>query len=193
MLRRLLLWMCWLLGLIGSVQAQPQQPWPELQQVPAGNDAVWYRQSATQFRYWGFQAYDIQLWVQPGFAAEAAVRHPLALSIVYARQIALDDLLDRTLHEMRRQAVATAAQEQAWREQLARAWRDVSPGDRITAVYTPPGKLTFHFNGQRTADIQDKELAPRFMGIWLSPQTSQATLRRVLLGLSKPQAVVHGW
>lgn len=186
--------LCWcMLGLMGSAQASPQQAWPELQQVPAGEDAAWQRQSATQFRYWGFQAYDIQLWVQPGFEAEAPARHPLALSIVYARQIALDDLLDRTLHEMRRQAPASAAQEQAWRVQLARAWRDVSPGDRITAVYSPTGKLTFHFNGTRTADIQDKVLAPRFMGIWLSPQTSQASLRRVLLGLSKPQAVVHGW
>lgn len=192
-MRYLLLGVFMLAFLLGPVRAMPQQAWPELQLAQTQAGADWLQQSATRFRYWGFQAYDIQLWVQPGFEAEAPARHPMALSIVYARDIALDDLLDRTLQEMRRQAPATAVQEQAWREQLARAWREVSAGDRITAVYQPPGKLTFHFNGSRTAEIQDKVLAPRFMGIWLSPQTSQATLRRVLLGLSKPQAVVHGW
>jgi Chalcone isomerase-like len=150
-------------------------------------------QGGTRFRYWGFLAYDIQLWALPAFDAQQFTRRPLALSITYARSIALQDLVERSLKEIERQGPIAPTERQAWAQVLTRAWRDVRPGDRITGVYQPPQRLQFYLNGQPTGTVDEASLAPRFIAIWLGPQTSQPGLREALLGMGPQGGVVHGW
>lgn len=162
---------------------------PELQ----ADASSWQMRSQVRFRYWGVHAYDIELWTHAAFDPSRWQSQPVALSITYARQIALDDLMGRTFTEMDRQAKATAAQTENWQQVFREAWRDVQPNDRITAVFTPPSRLAFYFNGKATAKLDDAVLAPRFMGIWLSNKTSQAGLRKTLLTQQAALEVVHGW
>ncbi len=150
-------------------------------------------QGDARFRYWGFHAYDIQLWTWPGFDASNYEAHPLALSITYARQIDMQDLVERSLLEMGRQAPVLPQQAQQWRQSLIKAFRNVRPGDRLTGIFRPPHQASFYFNGQLTTTLQANPLVQRFFGIWLSEQTSQPGLRNALLGTSTSNGVVNGW
>jgi Chalcone isomerase-like len=156
-------------------------------------EPAWQLHSQVRFRYWGVHAYDIALWMPPPVDPMRWQSQPVALSITYARQIAVNDLIDRTFTEMARQAKPTDAQAAKWRQAFAEAWQDVKANDRITAVYTPPSRLAFYFNGKASAKLDDAVLAPRFMGIWLSGKTSQTGLRQSLLQHQPALEVVHGW
>ena len=57
-------------------------------------------------------------------------------------------------------------------------------GDRITGVYKPGEGMRFFFNARPAGEIRDAEFARLFVGIWLSPRTSEPSLRRALLGLA---------
>lgn len=172
---------------IGAASATAPPP-----EIRALGDAV-QLQGGARFRYWGFHAYDVQLWTLPGFDASNYEAHPLALSITYARQIDVEDLVERSLLEMGRQAPVLPQQAQQWRQSLIRAFRNVRPGDRLTGIFRPPHQASFYFNGQLTATLQANPLAQRFFGIWLSEQTSQPSLRNALLGTSTSNGVVNGW
>lgn len=162
---------------------------PELQAAAPS----WQMHSQVRFRYWGVHAYDTALWTPAQFDPARWQSQAVALSITYARAIDVNDLIDRTFTEMTRQAKATTEQTNNWRQTLREAWRDVQPNDRITAVFKPPSRLAFYFNGQASKTIEDAVFAPRFMGIWLSSQTSQSGLRKALLTQQPALEVVHGW
>jgi hypothetical protein len=161
-------------------------------EIRALGDAV-QLQGSVRFRYWGFHAYDIQLWTLPGFNEANYEAHPLALSITYARQIDMQDLVERSLLEIGRQAPVLPQQAQQWRQALLKAFRDVQPGDRLTGIFRPPHQASFYFNGQLTTSLQINPLVPRFFGIWLSEQTSQPSLRKALLRNAASNGVVNGW
>jgi hypothetical protein len=59
----------------------------------------------------------------------------------------------------------------------------VKAGDRITAIHTPGQPVRFFHNGRMTASSEDSTFADPFFGIWLSPKTSEPSLRRALLRL----------
>lgn len=176
-----------------SAKVLPElQKWQEVQKDQQGEPA-WQRHSQVRFRYWGVHAYDIELWAPSSADLSRWQSQPVALSITYARQIAVNDLIDRTFTEMARQAKSTEVQAAKWRQALTDAWQDVKENDRITAVFTPPSRLAFYFNGKATATLDDAMLAPRFMGIWLSNKTSQSGLRQALLQHQPSLELVHGW
>jgi hypothetical protein len=182
------------LMLVGLLHANPMAMPSDAMPLEVGvlGDAV-RLQGGVRFRYWGFHAYDIQLWTLPSFELGRYEAYPLALSITYAQSIGVQDLVDRSLTEMTRQAPLTEQQRQPWQQALTRAWRDVRPGDRLTGVFRPPHRAQFYFNGKFIATVDEALLVPRFFGIWLSEQTSQPRLREALLGLRSHDGVVHGW
>lgn len=138
--------------------------------------------------FWGFHVYDAALWVAPGFRADQWERHALVLELEYARDFTREAIAERSIDEMRRQSPLTEAQARQWQTALAGAFPDVRRGDRIAGVYRPDGTLRFLTNGQLTGEIRDARLAPLFMGIWLSPRTSEPALRRSLLAQAQAQA-----
>jgi Chalcone isomerase-like len=154
--------------------------WPELNQLGQGA-RLWGNH---RFRHWGFHVYDAQLWVRKGFDSTRAMAHPLALSLVYARDIKAQDLIDRSLQEIERQASFSAAQSRQWSELMSQAFVDVRAGDRLTGIYSPTDRATLFHNGRATAEWRDAQFVPLFFGIWLSAQTSQPRMRNALLKLS---------
>ena len=143
-------------------------------------------QGEIRFRYWGFHVYDAQLWVRPDFDAQRPLEHPLALSLIYARELKARDIAERSVEEIERQTAVTPEQARAWMAHMERAFVDIRPGDRLTGVFRPQdGAASFFFNGRPTAEVRDAVFAPLFFGIWLSPRTSEPGMRRALLRLDR--------
>ena len=73
-----------------------------------------------------------------------------------------------------------------YKRQLQSAIPDVRKGDRILGLYDPQGSVRLFYNGQPSGELRDPDLARNFMGIWLSPKTSEPATRLRLLGEAAP-------
>ncbi len=140
-----------------------------------------------RLRWLGFHVYDARLWATgPLTAAEWALR-PAALEIEYARSLAGRAIAERSIDEMRRQRELAPELAARWLGALAPLLPDVNAGDRLTGVHRPGEGLRLFANGAVRGELRDPEFARLFFGIWLSPQTSEPSLREALLGL-RPSA-----
>ena len=141
-----------------------------------------------QLRFLGLRVYDAHLWVGPGFQAADFAAHPFALELRYHRAFSGAAIAQRSLQEMQRQAPIAAPQAERWQRQLAAVMPDVQPGDRLTGLYQPGVGMRLWRGNQALGAIDDAELARLFFGIWLSPSTSEPTLRQALLGRAAERA-----
>lgn len=128
-----------------------------------------------------FVAYKASLWTD---AKSWSYNAPFALSITYNMGFTKDDLVDRTISEMAGQSESPTPAEN-YRAVLNKAFTDVKDGERFTALFTAKKSVRFYHNGTFMSEIADPSFAKRFFDIWLSPKTSEPSLRRGLLGLSE--------
>ena len=84
--------------------------------------------------------------------------------------------------EMRRQGPIDPALAERWLAGMKTTFPDVREGDRLTGIHRPGVAVRFFHNGSARGEWADADKARRFFGIWLSPQTSEPTLREALLG-----------
>lgn len=176
--------LAWSAGTVGRTAEVPQAVDARgADLAPLGGAPHLHGQS--HFRYWGFHVYDAQLWVRSGFDWRRPLEHAFALRLIYARELRAQDIAERSLQEMSRQATVSADQSRRWLAWMRSAFVDVKPGDRLTGVYTPADKAAFYFNGQFTSELVDAVFAPLFFGIWLAPTTSEPALRNDLLKLPR--------
>ena len=148
-------------------------------------------QGQTTLRFLGLPIYDARLWAAPGFALERFGQQPLVLELQYRRALSGARIAERSIAEMRRQSGFDAAAAPAWGEQLTALFPDVAAGDRLTGAYTPEGGARFWHNGRSLGTLDDVRLARLFFGIWLSPQTSEPTLRCELAACTAPGAATR--
>lgn len=134
----------------------------------------------------GFEIYNARLWVAPGFRRDAYAQHPLTLELSYLRNFSGVDIAERSIKEMRRIEGFADDQAPQWLAELKRTLPDVKKGERLTGVYQPGEGLRFLFNDKPLANIKDPLLARVFMGIWLSPRTSEPQMRDALLAEASP-------
>lgn len=131
----------------------------------------------------GFEVYTARLWVTPGFQREQYTQHALALELTYLRNFKGRAIAERSLKEMRRVEPFTDTQAQTWLAALTQTIPDVTTGDRLTGLYQPGQGLRLLFNGAPLPELSDPVLARVFIGIWLSPHTSEPAMRdRLLMG-----------
>jgi hypothetical protein len=135
-------------------------------------------------RFLGLRVYDARLWVTEGFKPEDYLRHPVALELEYARELVGKRIAERSLVEMRKVGEVPEDKGAAWLAAMEQAFPDVKAGDRITGFYRPGEGMRFFVNGKAGREVRDVAFAQLFIGIWLSPRTSEPALRRTLLGLS---------
>ncbi|MDD2881298.1 MAG: chalcone isomerase family protein [Rhodoferax sp.] len=164
--------------------------WP-LNPAFAQADAVWPEVSSTladarlagtaRLRVWGFEVYDAQLWVGPGFRASQFAQFPLALSLRYLRALKGVAIAERSLREMRGIAPIPEAQASQWLSAMTQTFADVQAGDRLTGLHQPAVGARFWLNGQPHGSIADARFSASFFGIWLAQATSEPALRRQLL------------
>jgi Chalcone isomerase-like len=152
--------------------AEVGKEWPQARLVGSG-----------RLRFLGLAIYDARLWAPAGaLPADDWLAQAFALELNYLRKLVGRQIAERSLQEMQRQAEISPPQAERWLAELSSAFPDVQAGDRLTGLYRPGEAATVYFNGRRTAEWRDAELARRFFAIWLDRGTSQPGLREALLG-----------
>jgi hypothetical protein len=132
--------------------------------------------------YFGLNVYGAKLWVTDSFKAEEFTRHPLALELEYARSLVGQRIAERSLDEMKKVGEVPDGKAAGWLTAMAKIFPDVNKGDRLTGVYHPVDGMRFFLNGKPRGDVRDPLFAQLFIGIWLSPRSSEPQLRQALLG-----------
>lgn len=136
-------------------------------------------------RFLGFEVYRARLWVSPGFDAANYSAQPLALELTYHRDFSAQAIAKRSLEEMRRAGSFTPEQAARWQQALQAALPDVTSGDRLLGIHQPGVGATFKMGGRVVGEVADAEFSRLFFGIWLSPQTSEPSLRQQLLAATR--------
>ena len=132
-------------------------------------------------RFLGMRIYDVRLWSPVAVTGDGASQ-PLALELVYARNIKSDLIVSSSLREMQRVGPFSDEQSARWAKAMAPLFPNITSGDRITGVQRPGQAARFFFNGALRGEVADAEFTRLFFGIWLSPRTSDPQLRQQLLG-----------
>jgi hypothetical protein len=126
------------------------------------------------------KAYNARLWTD---AATWSMDAPFAMEITYGMGFDTDDLVERTIKEMKHVDPGLDDAEVArLTPQLNKVYPPVKSGDRLTALYVPGKPVAFSHNGAPTGAI-DSSYAKDFFGLWLLPNTSDPSLRDKLLKL----------
>jgi hypothetical protein len=139
-----------------------------------------------RFTYWGFEVYDASLWSNTAFVPEDWAKQRLVLELRYLRDFKGTDIAQRSIDEMHGQRALSAAQKQAWLATLVRLIPNVRNGERLSGVYAPDKGMQLFHQDRLVGEVADLELAQRFFGIWLAPETSQRQLRQQLLAGAQP-------
>ena len=157
-----------------------------------GAATAWQLQGAGALRFFGFKAYDANLW-----SAGSVKGNPLgdkslfALEIVYNTGIKAEEIVNVSLVEMARLKKLTDLQIKTWTADMQRTFPNVVQGDRLTGVYVPKVGTRFFFNSRLIAEINDPAFGDAFFAIWLDEGTKRAELHRGLLGLAPAISVVN--
>ncbi|MFZ4626410.1 MAG: chalcone isomerase family protein [Rhodoferax sp.] len=169
---------------LGVAQAQTQASpiWPEVNSALAEARLA----GSIRLRVWGFEVYDAQLWVLPGFRAGQFAQYPLALSLRYLRSLKGAAIAEHSLKEMRGVGPIAPAQADPWLRAMTQTFPDVQAGDRLTGLHQPGVGARFWLNGQPHGDIADANFSSAFFGIWLAEGTSEPAMRRELLANAAP-------
>ena len=168
----------WFMGLCFVLWAMPAmaitaKP-PEIATVIASEKPY----GEARLRKLGFHVYDASLW-HDGDTWQ--IDSLYALTLTYAMNFTPQELAERSIEEMRRTTAISDAVETSRYTRLIKLFPTVKPGDRITALYQPPGNVSFFHNGTPTGSIAEPDFARAFMGIWLSDKTSEPVMRSRLI------------
>jgi hypothetical protein len=138
-------------------------------------------QGGGELRFLGLPIYDGWFWTT---AAGWSLDQPFALDLHYHRSLDGASIAERSSTEIEKLGRGTAEQRARWAAAMKRIFPNVTKGDRITGVHTPPGRVQFFANGTLIGSVVDRDFAQAFFGIWLDPKSSRADFRRQLLGES---------
>lgn len=113
---------------------------------------------------------------------------PLALSIVYQRDISKQQLIAATKEQWVNLGYDSQIQ-QSWLTELEAIYTSVKRGEKL--VYITDGVTgEFHFyknnqSAKKLGEITNESLNSAFLSIWLSPSTEYPAHREKLIGLKK--------
>ena len=175
------------LGHMPWAQANPRQDSPtQQQQRMQGFLRAPRLVGQHRFTYWGFEVYDASLWASSEFSPEDGARQALILELRYLRDFKGADIAQRSMDEMQGQRALNPVQLKSWLDTLQKLIPNVRSGERLTGVYRPDTGMQLLHQDRLVGEVRDAELAQRFMGIWLAPETSQRQLRQQLLAGARP-------
>jgi hypothetical protein len=112
-----------------------------------------------------------------------------ALSLIYQRSFSTELLVKRSMQEMTAQHALSEAQREGWEKELKRVLPNVNAQDELVAIFDHHdlarvfvlGKAKGGSAYEVLGELSEPQLALSFMGIWLSPQTSQPKMRQALM------------
>jgi hypothetical protein len=126
-----------------------------------------------RFLFWDF--YRAELWSD----AEELPGDVFGLSLTYRTDFSRDELVKSSVEEMARISDRPESIFAAVGAEMRQAFRDVAPGDRITAWRSGPDRLRLFVNGDETGALTRE--VDLFLAIWLGENTRHQEGRRELL------------
>ena len=140
------------------------------------------------FRYFGLNIYDAQLWVGTGgYLVTAPRMERFALDLRYARALVGKKIAASSIEEIQKLGLGTPAQRMDWQARMEKIFPDVQEGTHITGIYLPNQGARFYRDGKPLGEIMDPEFGYAFFAIWLDPRTSASALRDALLTDAAPR------
>ena len=131
-----------------------------------------------EMRWLMFPLYQVTLKTADGKYQEGS--YPQMLDIMYRRNVTKEDLITATDQQWQRLGVP-AAQREKWLPELSKLWPSIKKGDRLALNVAANGSNYFSFNGKNIGGVNDPAFGQAFLSIWLSPNTSQPGIRRLLI------------
>lgn len=123
--------------------------------------------------FWDF--YRAELWSD----ARELPGEAFGLSLTYRTKFTREELVEGSAGEMSRISGRPEASFTAVVGEMRQAFRDVAPGDRITAWRAGPDRLRLFVNGRETGALT-REI-DLFLAIWLGDETRHPKGRQALL------------
>jgi hypothetical protein len=135
-----------------------------------------------RLRWFGLAVYDARLYAAgDSLDPERIGTSAFALELRYARRLQGEEIAQASHREIVRLGYGSETQRNGWLKTMRGLFPDVQPGDRITGVHLPAGKVLFYRNDSRLGVIEDRQFGEAFFAIWLDPRTVAPELRRALL------------
>ncbi|WP_286235171.1 chalcone isomerase family protein [Thalassotalea sediminis] len=129
------------------------------------------------FLFWDI--YHSKLYTNSGTYSEKE-NQTLLLEIQYLKDIARDDLLEKTVEQWQYLGFSIE-QYGKYLDTLRVLWPNIEAGDSLSLLDDNQSSH-FYFNGELLGTIEDTKFAEIFLAIWLSEKTSQPLLRKRLIG-----------
>ncbi len=133
--------------------------------------------------WWGLKVYHAQLWSATPAEQFNYTQHAHWLQLRYHRDFKGIHIAKRSREEIEKQGIGNPKILEAWQTQLAELFPNIQENDTLSALYLPGQPTQFFHNGKPIGQITDSDLSKAFMGIWLSPATSEPQLRSQLIGV----------
>ncbi|GAA6205623.1 MULTISPECIES: chalcone isomerase family protein [Thalassotalea] len=124
--------------------------------------------------------YNSTLYTESGKFIEGSAQQTIVFKIDYFKDITRDDLIEHTVEQWQHLKIHEN-EYLHFLPELAEVWPNISAGDSLTLLIQNQNSR-FYFNGNFIGSIEEHSFGSLFLSIWLSPQTSQKTLRSKLLG-----------
>jgi hypothetical protein len=124
--------------------------------------------------------YKSTLYTKTGSYDNKKPQEPLLFEIEYLKDITSEELIKRTIEQWDH-LEKVESQYSPFIPKLRIIWPDISSGDKLTLL-NQNGRSMFYFNDIKIGIIEQDEFSELFLDIWLSPKTSQKSLRAKLIG-----------
>jgi len=136
---------------------------------------------SSELKFFGLKVYDISLWSEDALKTFSYDKI-FAIQIKYKMDFSREDLVKRSLSEIKSLHKINFGEEISYGEQLTAILNSVKKGDEKIAIFVPSkGVLMFH-NNELTGKISDLKLARLFVDIWLDENGSYPKITKKLLG-----------
>lgn len=135
-----------------------------------------------EMRWFGFLIYEATLSTSSGLFHTVDKSLPIALTLLYDKNISSEALAQRTLEEWEHLGKFNRETRQLWKQRLEQIWPNVKPGDKITTLVSKNNKTAFFHNNTLISVLDDPKFGTAFLSIWLDPNTSEPELRKKLIG-----------
>jgi hypothetical protein len=151
--------------------------------VLAAYGTDWLLKGSGALKFFGFKAYDANLWLSGASGGQFSFNRAFALEIIYNTYIKASDINNTSLIEMTRISGASQEQVKTWSAFMAGMFVDVKGDDRLVGVHLPGAGVRFFLNSKPLGETTDPQFSEAFFKIWLDAKARKPELRAALLGL----------
>jgi len=130
------------------------------------------------------KAYAGALYLQPSINYDQALSAtPRILELYYFHKISAEDFRESTMEMIKKNTDSSGFRRiENQLDTFNTFYRDVIPGDRYRAEYTPAGGTTLYLNGKALGTIKGDEFSRAFFSIWIGKNPIDKKFRDRLLG-----------